>query len=100
VKDVSSETDERILIEEAKRDRRRFGDLYELHFVRVYAFIGRRVRDRAAVQDLTADVFRKALEGLDRFEWRGAPFAAMAIPNREQRDCEPPRACSEGDHRL
>jgi RNA polymerase sigma-70 factor, ECF subfamily len=92
LKDVSSETDERILIEEAKRDRRRFGDLYELHFERVYAFIGRRVRDRAAAQDLTADVFRKALEGLDRFEWRGAPFAAWlfriasnAIANHRQR---------------
>lgn len=92
LKDVSSETDERILIEEAKRDRRRFGELYELHFERVYAFIGRRVRDRAAVQDLTADVFRKALEGLDRFEWRGAPFAAWlfriasnTIANHRQR---------------
>ena len=92
MKDVSSETDERILIEEAKRDRRRFGDLYELHFERVYAFIGRRVRDRAAAQDLTAEVFRKALEGLDRFEWRGAPFAAWlfriasnAIANHRER---------------
>jgi RNA polymerase sigma-70 factor, ECF subfamily len=75
LKDVSSETDERMLIEEAKKDRRRFGELYEQHFERVYAFIGRRVQDRASVQDLTADVFRKALEGLDRFEWRGAPFA-------------------------
>lgn len=92
MKDVSSETDERILIEEAKRDRRRFGDLYELHFERVYAFIGRRVQDRAAVQDLTADVFRKALEGLDRFEWRGVPFAVWlfriarnTIANHRQR---------------
>ena len=92
MKDVSSETDERILIEEAKRDRRRFGELYELHFERVYAFIGRRVQDRAAVQDLTADVFRKALEGLDRFEWRGVPFAVWlfriarnAIANHRQR---------------
>jgi RNA polymerase sigma-70 factor (ECF subfamily) len=92
LKDVSSETDERILIEEAKRDRRRFGELYELHFERVYAFIGRRVEDRAAVQDLTADVFRKALEGLDRYEWRGVPFAVWlfriarnTIANRRQR---------------
>jgi RNA polymerase sigma-70 factor (ECF subfamily) len=91
LKDVSNETDERILIEEAKMDRRRFGDLYELHFERVYAFIGRRVQDRAAVQDLTADVFRKALEGLDRFEWRGVPFAVWlfriarnAIANHRQ----------------
>jgi RNA polymerase sigma-70 factor (ECF subfamily) len=92
LKDVSSETDERILIEEAKRDRRRFGELYELHFERVYAFVGRRVQDRAAAQDLTADVFRKALEGLDRFEWRGVPFAVWlfriarnAIANHRQR---------------
>ena len=91
MKDVSNETDERILIEEAKMDRRRFGDIYELHFERVYAFIGRRVQDRAAVQDLTADVFRKALEGLDRFEWRGVPFAVWlfriarnAIANHRQ----------------
>jgi RNA polymerase sigma-70 factor (ECF subfamily) len=76
LKDVSNETDERLLIEAAKKDRRRFAELYELHFERVYAFIGRRVRDRAATQDLTAEVFRKALEGLDRFEWRGAPFGA------------------------
>jgi RNA polymerase sigma-70 factor (ECF subfamily) len=78
LKDVS-DTDERILVEEAKTDRRRFGELYELHFERVYAFIGRRVQDRAATQDLTAEVFRKALEGFDKFEWRGAPFAAWLI---------------------
>ena len=78
LKDVS-ETDERVLVEEAKKDRRRFGELYELHFERVYAFIGRRVQDRATTQDLTAEVFRKALEGFDKFEWRGAPFAAWLL---------------------
>jgi RNA polymerase sigma-70 factor (ECF subfamily) len=78
LKDVS-ETDERILIEEAKKDRRRFGELYESHFERVYAFIARRVQDRASTQDLTAEVFRKALEGFDKFEWRGAPFAAWLL---------------------
>jgi RNA polymerase sigma-70 factor (ECF subfamily) len=78
LKDVS-ETDERILLEEAKKDRRRFGELYELHFEHVYAFIGRRVQDRAATQDLTAEVFRKALEGFGKFEWRGAPFAAWLL---------------------
>ena len=75
MKGVGTDTDERSLIEAAKKDRRLFAELYELYFERVYAFIGRRVRDRAQVQDLTSDVFRKALESLDRFEWRGAPFA-------------------------
>jgi RNA polymerase sigma-70 factor, ECF subfamily len=92
LKDVSQETDERLLIEEAKRDPGRFAELYELHFERVYAFVGRRVRQRAEVQDLTAEVFRRALEGLGRFEWRGVPFSAWlfriatnAISNHRQR---------------
>jgi RNA polymerase sigma-70 factor (ECF subfamily) len=92
LREVSHEADERLLIEAAKKDRTHFADLYELHFERVYAFIGRRVHDRATVQDLTSEVFRRALENLDRFEWRGAPFAAWlfriasnAISNHWQR---------------
>ena len=76
MKDVGSDADERLLVDAAKRDRSRFAELYELHFERVYAFIGRRVQNRAEVQDLTSEVFRKALEGIERFEWRGVPFAA------------------------
>ncbi len=68
--------DEPALIAAAQRDPRRFGALYERHFERVYAFVAHRVRDRDAAQDLTADVFQRALANLGRFEWRGAPFAA------------------------
>lgn len=70
------ETHERLLVEAAQADPRRFADLYELHFERVYAFIARRVRGREAVEDLTAEVFQKALASLPRFKWTGAPFAA------------------------
>jgi RNA polymerase sigma-70 factor (ECF subfamily) len=42
----------------------------------VYAFVCSRVFDRAAAQDLTAQVFHEALAGLKQFEWRGRPFAA------------------------
>jgi len=68
--------DERLAIEAAQADPRRFGDLYEKHFARVYAFVARRVGSRADAEDLTADVFQRALAFLPRFEWRGAPFAA------------------------
>ena len=68
--------EERALIEAAQRDPARFGELYGLHFERVYAFIGRRVGDRAATEDLTSEVFHKALANIGRFEWRGVPFAA------------------------
>src|SRR5262252_3785355 len=66
---------ERLLIEAAQQDPQRFGDLYEANFERVYAFIARRVHDRAQAEDLTSEVFHHALENLSRFEWRGVPFA-------------------------
>jgi len=70
------EADERLLIEAAQKDPARFADLYELHFERVYAYVVRRVQDRAETEDLTAEVFHQALANLKRFEWRGIPFAA------------------------
>ena len=70
------QAEERLLVEAAQKDPSRFGELYENNFERVYAFIARRVRDRAVVEDLTSDVFHKALSNLGRFEWRGVPFAA------------------------
>jgi len=70
------QTEERLLVEAAQKDPSRFGELYENNFERVYAFIARRVRDRDVVEDLTSDVFHKALTNLGRFEWRGVPFAA------------------------
>jgi len=70
------QAEERLLVEAAQKDPSRFGELYENNFERVYAFIARRVRDRDVVEDLTSDVFHKALTNLGRFEWRGVPFAA------------------------
>lgn len=68
--------DERLLIEAAQKDPRRFGELYELHFERVYAFVARRVQNRHEAEDVTAQVFQHALTNLSSFEWRGVPFAA------------------------
>jgi RNA polymerase sigma-70 factor, ECF subfamily len=71
-----ADPDERLLVEAAQHDPSRFADLYERHFERVYAFVVRRVRDRDAAEELTAEVFHRALAHLPRFETRGAPFGA------------------------
>ena len=71
--------DERLMIEAAQRDPSRFAELYEHNFERVYAFVVRRVRDRAAAEDVTADVFHRALERIGSFEWQGKPFAAWLL---------------------
>jgi len=109
--------DERRQVEAAQRDARRFGDLYESNFERVYAFIVRRVGDRHEAEDLTSEVFHLALKNLGRFEWRGVPFAAWLykiaaneIADRSQKKTrqlrldptdEPPEPCFEEiEHRA
>src|SRR5262245_8335568 len=74
-----ADADEHLLVEAAQRDPSRFADLYERHFERVYAFVLGRVRDRDAAEEVTADVFHKALAGLRGYQWRGAPFGAWLI---------------------
>jgi RNA polymerase sigma-70 factor, ECF subfamily len=71
--------EERLLVEAAQKDPTRFAELYEINFERVYGFIARRVGDRDAAEDLTSEVFHKALANLRRFEWRGVPFAAWLL---------------------
>jgi len=80
------------MIEAAQKDPRRFAELYEANFERIYAFIVRRVQDRHEAEDLTAEVFHHALANLSRFEWRGVPFAvwlfriaANAIADRRRK---------------
>jgi RNA polymerase sigma-70 factor (ECF subfamily) len=76
LKALKKEADERLLIEAAQKDPARFAELYENNFERVYAYVVRRVGNRAETEDLTAEVFHHALANLKRFEWRGIPFAA------------------------
>ena len=92
LKGPDNQHDERALIEAAQQDPRRFAELYEIHFERVYAYIVRRVRERSAAEELTSHVFHQALLNIGKFKWRGAPFAswlfriaANSIADRAQR---------------
>jgi RNA polymerase sigma-70 factor (ECF subfamily) len=92
LKGPDNQQEEQLLIEAAQQDPSRFGELYELHFERVYAYIARRVRERSAAEELTSHVFHQALANLGKFKWRGAPFAAWlfriaanSIADRAQR---------------
>ena len=76
MKALKKEADERLLVEAAQHDPARFAELYELNFERVYAYVLGRVGSRAETEDVTAETFHQALANLQRFEWRGIPFAA------------------------
>lgn len=79
MKTLKKEADEGLLIEAAQKDPARFAELYQNNFERVYAYIVRRVENRAETEDLTSEVFHHALANLKRFEWRGLPFAAWLL---------------------
>ena len=79
MKALTKEADERLLVEAAQQDPRRFAELYERNFERVYAFIAHRIHNRDEAEDLTSEVFQQALANLRRYEWRGIPFAAWLL---------------------
>jgi len=74
-----AQASERLLVQAAQKDPARFGELYEDNFERVYAYVARRVRSRDLAEDLTSDVFHKALAALPNFDWRGVPFSAWLL---------------------
>lgn len=68
--------EERNLVERAKRDPREFGALYDRHFQQIYRFVYSRVREQTAAEDVTSEVFIKALKAIPRYQDTGRPFAA------------------------
>jgi len=69
----------RRLVEAAQQDRAHFIEVYEEYFNVVYAYVARRTQSRDDAEDMTAEVFRKALENLSRFKWTGVPFGAWLL---------------------
>jgi RNA polymerase sigma-70 factor (ECF subfamily) len=53
-----------------------FTELYDRNFDRIYRYVYVKVRNQAEAEDLTQDVFIKALEAIGSYKWRDLPFAA------------------------
>jgi RNA polymerase sigma-70 factor, ECF subfamily len=56
-----------------QRDPNAFAQIYDQHADTVYRSIFYRVGDAGVAEDLTAEVFVKAWERIDRFQWRNVP---------------------------
>ena len=68
---------ERTLVEQARDNPDAFRELYRRYFPRVYAYVAYRVGRVWDAEDLTANIFVRVVESLERFEWRGdGSFAA------------------------
>ena len=80
LRSVIAETDEEAIIGlAAAGDRTAFGRLYERHALRVLRHAYFLTGDAALAEDVTAQVFLKALEAIPRYETRGVPFVAWLL---------------------
>ena len=59
-----------------QRDEEAFAQLYEGHFDKIYRYVTLRMGDQTEAEDLTQQVFVKALQSISSFRWKGIPFAA------------------------
>ena len=75
--------EERALIERARElDNTAWAALYERHAEQVYAYIYYRLGTSDAAEDLTADVFVKAVAGIKGYSYRGTPLLAWLYRSR------------------
>lgn len=57
-------------------DEAAWEEIYRRHAVQVFAYLQFRLRDQHVAEDLTADVFVRALAGIEGYVWRGTPLLA------------------------
>ncbi|MCL4310729.1 MAG: RNA polymerase sigma factor [Actinomycetota bacterium] len=67
---------EKQLIARAKTDPAAFGRLFETYYPKIFGYALKRVGAVAPAQDITSEVFYKALSRLWQFRWRKIPFSA------------------------
>ena len=75
--DISLMSIEKDVVSRAvKGESEAFAQLYEEHFDRIYRYIHLRLGNQAEAEDLTQEVFVKALEAIGSYKWRNLPFVA------------------------
>lgn len=67
---------EQLLIEAAKQNPEHFGPLYDKYYKQIFGYVYQRMDDKDTAFDLTAQVFLKALTNLEKYEFKGVPFAS------------------------
>jgi RNA polymerase sigma-70 factor (ECF subfamily) len=67
---------EKELIHKAKNDAQAFGELYDEYYSQIFGYVLRRTTSIDAAQDVTSEVFFKALKNIKKYRWRGIPFSA------------------------
>ncbi len=67
------------LVQAAKEDKKKFRPLYDNYYEIVFRFIYQRTGNETITTDIVSEVFYKALENINRYEFRGLPFSSWLL---------------------
>jgi RNA polymerase sigma-70 factor (ECF subfamily) len=73
---TTGESEESLLIEQAKTNSEAFGILYERYVDRIYKYVYYRTGNVADAEDLTARIFERAMNHIGTYQDQGVPFSA------------------------
>jgi RNA polymerase sigma-70 factor (ECF subfamily) len=73
---VSTDNESKLIQLAITGDATAISILYERYVDTIYRYVVYRVNDPLVAEDITAEVFLRALERLDQYDERGVPFAA------------------------
>ncbi len=59
-----------------QHDQQALTQLYEENFDRIYRYVVLKIGDRTEAEDITQQVFLKAIKSISSFRWRGTSFSA------------------------
>lgn len=68
-------SEEKELVERARRDADAFGELYDRYYSQIFGYVLKRVANVEIAQDITSEVFFRALKNLGKFRWQNIPLA-------------------------
>jgi len=81
VNSIYHHTEDRLMqelqwIKRAKDDPRGFEPLYNKYYEQIFRYIYQRMDDKEMAHDITSQVFLKAMNNIQKYEYRGVPFAS------------------------
>ncbi len=73
---VRTEGEDQLIQRARQGDLAAVSELYDLHVARIYQYVRYRTGDDPTAEDITAEVFLRAIESLGSYHDQGAPFIA------------------------
>jgi len=69
-------TEELVIIEAAKLNPEKFAPLYDKYYKQIFNYVYQRMESKDTAFDITGQVFLKALTNLQKYQFKGVPFAS------------------------